>query len=124
MSSMAETIESAVELMNEGDIDTFYELIADDCVLTAPHGELRGRQAILDGDRSAAVLMEPHYRRFDRPIVSGNDIAYWGVFGGTVKATGKSFEVEICGIFHTQDGKIVRQELYYDISKSASAWSS
>jgi ketosteroid isomerase-like protein len=121
---MAETIASAIERMNEGDIDAFYELIADDCVLTGPMGELRGRQAILDGDRAAALLMEPHYRRFDRgPIVSGNDIAYWGVFGGTVKATGKSFESEICGIFHTQDGKIVRWEMYFDLSKSASAWS-
>lgn len=46
-----------------------------------------------------------------------------GVFGGTVKATGKSFEMEICNVMHVDGGKIVAWESYGDVSKVADAWS-
>lgn len=123
MTEMVDALRAAVEALNEGDIDTFYELVADDCVFTSPLGVMHGRQAILDGDRSILLQMDPHHRRLVAgPIVSGDAIVSWGVFGGTVKGTGKSFESEICNVMHVKDGKIVVWESYSDLSKSADAW--
>lgn len=123
MDDMVETIRGAVDALNAGDIDTFYGLIADDCVLSSPLGVMRGRQEILDGDRSILLLMEPHYRRLVAgPIVSGDNVVFWGVFGGTVTATGKSFETEICNVMHLQGGEIVAWESYSDVAATADAW--
>lgn len=120
---MIDRIRDAVEALNAGDIDSFYALLADDCVLTSAMGVMRGRQAILDGDRSILQLMNPHYRRLVAgPIMSGDAVVSWGVFGGTVAATGKSFESEICNVMHVKDGQIVAWESYTDLASSADAW--
>lgn len=124
MTGDAEAVVKAIALLNEGDIDSYYEMVADDCVMTSAMGVLRGKQAILDGDRAILLQMDPHWRRLDKgPIVSGTDIVFWGTFGGTVKATGKAFESEICNVIHMRDGKIVAWESYSDLSKSIDAWS-
>lgn len=121
---MVDTVLRAVDLLNDGDIDTFYGLLAEDCVFTSAMGVMRGRQAIIDGDRSFLPLIEGHWRRLERgPILSGDAIVTWGVFGGVVKATGKSFEMEICSVMHVDDTSIVAWESYADIAAVADAWS-
>lgn len=120
---MLDDIRRAVELLNDGDIETFYGLLADECVYRSPAGVMRGRQEILDGDQALLPQIDGHWRRLERgPIVSGNSVAAWGVFGGTVKATGKAFEMEICNIMHVEGGKIAAWESYSDFSKVAGAW--
>ena len=124
MTEMVDTVRKAVELLNEGDIDTFYELLAEDCVFTSPMGEMKGRQAIIDGDRALLTQIDGHWRRLERgPIISGDAIVTWGLFGGTVKATGKSFEMEACMVMHVNGDAIVAWESYSDFSKIADAWS-
>ena len=120
---MLDDIRDAIEALNDGDIDTFYGLLAEDCVYTSPMGVMRGRQAILDGDQALLPQIDGHWRRLERgPIVSGDAIVTWGVFGGTVKATGKSFEMEICNVMHVDGGKITAWESYSDVAKVADAW--
>lgn len=124
MTDQVQRVMRAVQALNDGDVDSLYALVADDCLLTGPMGELRGRQAILEGDRGILLQMEPHWRRLEMgPVGSGGSFAFWVTFGGTVKATGKSFEAEVCNVMHLdQKGKIVRWEGYHDISKVAPAW--
>ena len=125
MSPMVETVLRAVELLNEGDIDTFYGLLAEDCVYTSAMGVMRGRQAIIDGDRSFLPQIDGHWRRLERgPIISGDAIVTWGVFGGVVTSTGKSFEMDICSIIHVDEDSIVAWESYGDVAAVAEAWSS
>lgn len=124
MTSDVDAVFKAIELLNDGDIDSFYDMVADDCVMTSSMGVLEGKQAIRDGDRAVLLQMDPHWRRLDKgPIVSGNNVVYWGTFGGTVKATGKDFEMEICNVMHLRDGQITAWESYADLSQSMAAWS-
>lgn len=120
---MLATVRRAVELLNEGDIDSFYDLLDEDCVFTSPVGVMQGRAAIMEGDRSVLLQVDGHWRRLDRgPIVSGDAMVTWGTFGGTVRATGKPFEMEICNVMHVRGTKIVAWESYSDFSKVADAW--
>lgn len=124
MTDEAKAIAEAILKLNEGDIDSFYDMVADDCVFTSAMGRMQGKQAIRDGDQVVLTQMDPHWRRLHKgPIVSGNDVVFWGTFGGTVTATGKEFEMEVCNVMHLEDGKIVAWESYSDLAQSADAWS-
>jgi hypothetical protein len=125
VSEHIDKVMQAVESLNGGDVDTLYERVADGCVLTGPTGELmRGRDAILEGDRGILLQLERHWRRLIRgPAGTGSSFAFWVEFGGTVKATGKTFETEVCNVMHLDTtGKIDRWEAYHDVSRVIDAW--
>ena len=58
--------------------------------------------------------LDPHWRTTERTLVSGNDLVTWLRFGGTVPATGKSFEVDVCNVFTFDGDRIVEWREYLD----------
>jgi ketosteroid isomerase-like protein len=93
---------SALELLNGHDVEAYLAACTDDLVSRSPAGEFRG----VDENRayfSGLDGVPDHWRRVERTLVSGNDVATWLRWGGTVEATGRSVEVEACTIFTVED---------------------
>src|SRR5688500_13373142 len=113
-----------IDALNAGDLDRAYESISDDCAHVSPIGVLHGRDALKASEVPLLQQLDPHWRRIDHLIVSGDDVAFWLTFGGTVKATGRSFETEVCNVATFANGAIVEWRSYADYSTTVEAWQS
>lgn len=101
------------EALNDHDLERYAALLAEDVEERHPY-QLTGRDAVIAGDRATLELIPDHYRKIERLLVDGDNVAIWLRFGGTIAATGESFEVEICGVAEVRDGKITRWNFYTD----------
>ncbi|MGH9026895.1 MAG: nuclear transport factor 2 family protein [Acidimicrobiia bacterium] len=106
-----EVVLGAFQALNDHDLERYAGLLAEDVEERHPY-QLTGREAVTAGDRATLELIPDHWRKIDRLLVDGDNVAFWLRFGGTVAATGKSFEVEICGIVKVRDGKITTWDFY------------
>lgn len=92
----------ALDLLNDHDVEAYLAACTEDVVSRSPMGEFRGVEA----NRayfSGLDAIPDHWRRVERTLVSGNDVATWFRWGGTVEATGRSFDIEGCTIFTVDD---------------------
>jgi ketosteroid isomerase-like protein len=92
----------ALELLNAHDVEAYLAACSPDVVRQCPMGQFSGVQA----NRtylSGLDAIPDHWRRVQRSLVSGNDVATWLRWGGTVDATGRSFEIDGCTIFTVDD---------------------
>lgn len=92
----------ALELLNSHDVEAYLAACSHDIVSRCPMGEFSGVQA----NRtylSGLDAIPDHWRRVERSLVSGNDVATWLRWGGTVEATGRSFDIDGCTIFTVDD---------------------
>jgi ketosteroid isomerase-like protein len=108
-------VEAALQSLNDHDLDGYYALCADDFRYVGTE-ERRGKAEARAVDEPVFAAVPDHWRRFDQVIVSGDTVVVWGTFGGTVAATGKSFEVEACNVIEVRDDLIQSLTMYADWS--------
>ena len=117
-----EVIERVVSRLNAGDIVGAYEDFSDDCEASSPLGVVKGRDQIVSNDEAVLGQLATHHRRIDRMLESGDDVASWFVWSGTVAATDRSFECQVCNVFHFVAGRVARWETYGDFTEAVSAF--
>lgn len=82
----------------------------------SPIGTLREREALKANEIPLPQAMSSQRRRIERLVVSGNEVA-WLTSGGTVLATGKVLETEVCNVLTFDGDRIVEWRAYADYSK-------
>jgi steroid delta-isomerase-like uncharacterized protein len=127
MSANRALLERYVEMYNQGDLDACMELYADDAVQRWPDGTFEGRSAIRA--RLARDLQGiPDVKYIVRSFFEAGDLFAdeWTVVGthtgvlpmpdGTeVQPTGRHIEIDGMEFVEVRDGKIVVDNLYYDM---------
>jgi ketosteroid isomerase-like protein len=107
-------VRGALERLNVArDVEGYGACCTDDVVFTSPLGGARGKAEFL-AFHASFVLLSRRDARIERLLVSGDAVAAWTTSAGTVAATGRSFEVEVCTIFDIRDGKIGAVTEYVD----------
>ena len=106
MNDPAALVCAAFEHLNAHDLDAYYALLADDVVSIGLTGRFDGKDAMRAGIGLSFDAIPDHWRRVERMAVSGDSVATWITFGGTVAATGEPIELEGCVIWDIQDGRI------------------
>jgi steroid delta-isomerase-like uncharacterized protein len=127
MSPNRALLERYVELYNQGDLDACMELYADDAVQRWPDGLFHGRDAIrarlaqdLQGVPDATYIVRSFLEAgdlfADEWTVVGTQT---GVLpmpdGNEVPPTGRHHEINGMEFVEVRDGKIVVDNLYYDM---------
>ena len=107
-------VRDALARLDAHDVEGYLEHMTDDVVSTTPVATCRGKDEFrgyltrLDG-------IPDHWRRIERLVVSGDSVATWLTFGGTVAVTGRSFEMEGCTVWDTADGRIRTISEWFDV---------
>ena len=115
-------VRGALDRLNEAnDIEGYVACCTDDVVFTYPLGVARGKAEFL-AFHSSFALLSHRYARIERLLVSGDSVALWQTSAGTVAATGRSFEVEVCGIFDVRADKICAVVEYADYTTIVAAF--
>jgi ketosteroid isomerase-like protein len=107
-------VRDALDRLEAKDVNGYVDCFTDDVVLTNPLGTVSGKAELRAYHAFSAL--SSHCRRVEHVVVSGDDVAVWTRFGGTVAATGRSFEVEGCGIFSLRDGLVCSLTEYLDVT--------
>ena len=116
-------VRGAFDLLEAGDLEGYVACLTDDIVQTNPSGVFRGKAEVLAyNHRTLRETLTGHFRRVEHLVVSGESVAVWLTFGGTVAATGRSFEVEGCVIFDVRDGKVCAVTEYVDFTEAQAAF--
>jgi ketosteroid isomerase-like protein len=108
-------VRGALDRLEAQDIDGYVDCFTGDVVLTNPLGTVSGRVEFR-AYHEAFSAFSSHSRRVEHVVVSGDNVAVWTRFGGTVAATGRSFEVEGCVIFGVRDGLVCSLTEYLDVT--------
>ena len=98
-------VRAAVARLEAHDMEGYLEHLADDVVSITPVATCRGKDEFR-GYLDQLALIPDHWRRVERLVVSGDSVATWMVFGGTVGATGRSFEIEGCTVWDIAGDRI------------------
>ena len=121
MSDPKALVLAGLEALNRGELDRYYDSLAEDFRYVTPAGTLIGRNAAREADTPLFRQFSRHWRIADRIVAGGNKVVVWLRFGGTVRATGASFEVSLCDIFHVANGRIQSLEMHGDLSPMVAA---
>ncbi len=116
MSNPRHIVETAIARLTAHDLDGYYGLLADDVTCRDGSVERHGKSEVRALDEPVFELIPDHWRRIDKLLVSGNVVALWGAFGGTLSTTGTTIEIEACVINEVCDGKIQSIVTYADWS--------
>jgi ketosteroid isomerase-like protein len=120
MSDSVTTVRRFLEAILAGDVETAMSYVDDDVEMnTAEHhpflaDQYRGRQGFLDVMPQIANELDGF--RFDilRILGCGDSAISQLRYQGTVKKTGRSFDVPAVFIWDVRDGRIVRNQEYVD----------
>jgi ketosteroid isomerase-like protein len=116
-------VRHAFDLLEHGDLEGYVACFTDDIVQTNPVGVFRGKADVLAyNHQMLRETLAVHFRRVEHLVVSGESVAVRLAFGGTVAATGRSFEVEVCAIFDVRDGKVCAVTEYVDFTEAQAAF--
>jgi ketosteroid isomerase-like protein len=117
-----QVVREALARLNEArDVEGYVACCTDDVVFTSTLGIARGK-AEFRAFHDSFELLSKRSARIERLLVSGDSVAVWQTSAGTVAATGRSFEVEVCGIFDVRDGKICAVTEYVDAGPIVAAF--
>ncbi len=122
MADHSEVVLGAFERLNAQDLGGFVAACTDDVVSISPLGTVHGRSEFQSYLDTGFAGMSHHWRRVERLIVSGDDVATLLRFGGTIESTGKSFEVEVITVFGIRDGHIASIDEYADYEPAFAAF--
>ena len=114
-------VRSALERLEAFDMEGYADHCTDDVVHTHPGGVSRGRAEVL-AFHSTFHQLSDRYRRDQRLLVSNDSVVVWITSGGTVAATGKSFEIQACTIFDIRGDKICALTEYADFGPVIAAF--
>ena len=116
-------VRGALDVLEAGDLEGYVACFTEDIVQTTPLGVFHGKaEALAFLQRSFRDTLAAHFRRVEHLLVSGESVAVWLTFGGTVAATGRSFEVEGCTIFDIRDSKVCAITEYIDFTEAQAAF--
>ena len=127
MSANRQLLDRYVELYNTGDLDGVMDLYAEDAVQHMPDGTFEGRSTIrdrlaleLNGFSDLAHRVESYVEQGDAFADEWTFVAtHTGPFplpdGGTLAPTGRRVEIRGMEYVRVRDGKIVVDNLYYDM---------
>ena len=127
MSANRELLERYVELYNAGDLDACMELYAEDAVQLMHDGLFEGRNAIRerlardlaafpDATYTVVSFVEQGVAFADEWTFTGTQTGPFRLPDGTqLPPTGKRVEIKGMELVELRDGKIVVDNLYYDI---------
>lgn len=121
MSTPADLVTASLEALNSGALDAYYALLSEDFVYTTPLYSVQGRAATRAADAPMFEQLSHHWREAERILTSGDKVAVWLRFGGTVARNGRTFEIEVCDIFTVAGGEITALEIYGDFSEVLAA---
>ena len=116
----ATTVRSLLEAFLAGDAETFMTYVDDDIELnTAEHhpflpDRYRGRQEFLDVTAKIAVELDGFRFDIERILGCGDVAVSLLRYRGTVKKTGRSFDLPAAFVWEVRDGKVVRGQEYMD----------
>jgi len=119
-------LDQAVAVYNDGNLDGYVDLYADDAVLATPEGTFKGKDELRE--RFARELNALSDIRFDvvSYVESGDTFADEFVLAGThtgplrmptgteLPATGRRIEIRGMEMVQVRDGRMVVDSLYYD----------
>jgi len=88
-------VRSALDRLNEHDVEGYLARCTEDFCTTNEFGVARGK-AEVRALFEALETIPDHWRTIERVEVSGTTVSVWLQFGGTVAATGRSFVIEAC----------------------------
>lgn len=106
-----------VELCNQGkNFDVMREMYSDDIVSVEAGGnQTVGKAAVIQKSERWAAGLTLHGETVKGPFFHGQDeFAVIFVFEVTPKATGVRQKQEEVGVYTVKDGKIVKEEFYYE----------
>jgi SnoaL-like protein len=113
------------ELCSQGKYDEAQqELYSEDAIsVEPPHAQglqsVKGLDAIIQkGAQFRDMIEEVHGVSASTPIVAGNNIAMAVIIDATFKGMGKQHMEEIA-VYDVKDGKIVKEQFFYDPAPSA-----
>ena len=127
MSANRELLERYVERYNHGDLDACMELYAEEAVQRWPDGSWKGRSAIrarlardLQGVPDATYIVRSFFEAGDLFADEWTVVGtHTGVLpmpdGSEVPPTGRHIEIDGMEFVEVRDGKIVVDNLYYDL---------
>jgi len=112
-----------VELCRQGkNLHAVETLYSPDIVSVEPAGgpdmpaEMKGTKAVLGKNQWWFDAHEVHAASCDGPYPHGDRFAVKFQFDATVKETKKRFKMDEVGLYTVKDGKIVREEFFYDMA--------
>src|SRR4051794_15483898 len=91
------TVEHAFDRLNAHDLNGYYSLLAEDVVYTGS-AVRHGRGEARAFDQRVWEAVPDHWRTVEKLLVSGDVVAAWIKFGGTVERTSRRFGLEFCDI--------------------------
>ena len=128
MGDNSSLLERCVELYNAGDLDGYMDLYAEDAVQMMPDGTFEGRAAIrerltreLAGFPGATYTVRSFVEQgdtfADEWTVTGTHTGPFPLPDGTqLPPTGKAVEIKGMELVQVRGGKIIIDNLYYDIT--------
>jgi ketosteroid isomerase-like protein len=107
--ALLRSIYDPLERGESDDFQPFYDVFAEDIVLTTSMGEARGKQAVIGYFVHGAATMEVDI--FVRPLEyfgDGNRVVQLGREHFTVKETGATYESDWAWVYDFEEGRITR----------------
>lgn len=126
----ATTVRLLLEAFLAGDAETFMAYVDDDIELnTAEHhpflpDRYRGRQGFLDAAGKIAAELDGFRFDIERILGCGDAAVSLLRYRGTVKKTGRSFDLPAAFVWDVRDGKVMRGQEYTDTWAFTNAFSS
>ncbi|HTX61489.1 MAG TPA: nuclear transport factor 2 family protein [Methanobacterium sp.] len=113
------------ELVEQGNLPAALNMLAEDVYWQSPvtrtgskyltwYKPRNSRKEVGDFFIELSNKMEIERFQVSDVIAQGNKVVVEGKNKGTVKSTGRSYEHDWIMIFELQDGKIIRNQHYYD----------
>ena len=127
MSKNRQILDRYVELYNAGDLDGVMDLYAEDSVQLMPDGTFEGRSTIQQRlTRELTTFTEVNHTVlsfFEQGDLFGDEWLFAGTHSGTfqlpdgseIPPTGKRVQIRGMELVQVRDGKIVVDNLYYDL---------
>ncbi|HEX4772573.1 MAG TPA: nuclear transport factor 2 family protein [Bryobacteraceae bacterium] len=115
MSDLITKVKEFYAAFSRGDIDTILKNVADDVIweYEAPpellnSGIRHSRQEVAEYFSAIAGQTTDHHLEMTEFFVSGDAVAAFGRYQGTIKATGIRVDTPLAHYFKFRDGKVVR----------------
>ena len=73
-----------------------------------------GKAVVYQSMADFAAAHDFHYTAIEGPLISGNTFALRLAFTATPRTGGQSFSVDEIGVYTVRDGKIARDQFFYE----------
>ena len=110
-------IEHAIVLLNQHDLDAYYECFAPDSAYRRP-GPVVGPAAMRAFDEQFWEVVPDHHRTIERLLADEDFVAAWVRVVGTHRS-GSAIDIEFMYAYQLRDGHILNVWMYFDSAEMA-----